>query len=557
MPAKITANEQKLVKVFSDDYLFEIPRYQRPYAWEREQVDELMDDLISALGRDQEEPYFLGSVVLIKEDGKPLSQVVDGQQRLTTLTMLLCVLRELSNESEAADLDKFIREAGNVFQGSKDQFRISLRERDRGFFQTRVQTRGHLENFLNEDSVNFSDSRKLIQGNSKRLKEVLEGLSDGERQDLAKYIIQNCSLVVVSASDRGSAHRIFSVMNDRGLDLSPTDVLKAEVLGGMPSELEEAYAAIWEEIEVDLGRDRFRDLFAHIRMIYRREKQRRGTLEDEFRSAVLNEVAEQEFVDDILAPYAEVYAHIARGEYESSENAQQVNGLLRHLSHLDNFDWIPPAMAYFHHHKGNHQGILRFTQDLERLAYGMFIRRINLNDRIRRYGGLLSAIAQGDNLFGEGSPLQLNSDEKTDILDRLGGDVYNQSRIPMPLLMRLNSLLYDGEPPDNLTWATSIEHVLPQNPSADSEWMRNFQDETERAHWTHRLANLVVLSRRKNARASNWDFHRKKQEYFLRNGTTPFVLTTQVVAQDEWTPAVLERRQRELIDALKKEWRLG
>ena len=92
MPARITATEQHLGKVFSDDYFFEIPLYQRPYAWTTDHVDELLDDLLDAMRRDSESPYFLGSIVLIKDEDNPKSEVVDGQQRLTTLTMLLCVL---------------------------------------------------------------------------------------------------------------------------------------------------------------------------------------------------------------------------------------------------------------------------------------------------------------------------------------------------------------------------------------------------------------------------------------------------------------------------------
>ena len=86
--------------------------------------------------------------------------------------------------------------------------------------------------------------------------------------------------------------------------------------------------------------------------------------------------------------------------------------------------------------------------------------------------------------------------------------------------------------------------------------MKWFQDEDERKQWTHRLANLVLLSRRKNTRASNYEFERKKSEYFQKHGTTTFALTTKVVDESEWTPAILERRQHELIDVLKKEWRL-
>ena len=67
---------------------------------------------------------------------------------------------------------------------------------------------------------------------------------------------------------------------------------------------------------------------------------------------------------------------------------------------------------------------------------------------------------------------------------------------------------------------------------------------------------MVLLSRRKNSSASNLEFETKKTEYFLHGGVSPFALTTQVANESEWTPSVLERRQRRLIAALKREWRL-
>jgi hypothetical protein len=102
----------------------------------------------------------------------------------------------------------------------------------------------------------------------------------------------------------------------------------------------------------------------------------------------------------------------------------------------------------------------------------------------------------------------------------------------------------------------SIEHVLPQSPTECSQWRKWFSDD-QREYWTHRLANLVLLSFRKNTRASNWEFDRKKSEYFQRDGAVPFALTTQVVAEEKWTPTVLERRQIDLIGKLKEEWRLA
>ena len=136
------ASEFALRAVFDDRYLFKIPAYQRPYAWTTEHADELIKDLLQTLREAPAEPYFLGSIILIKSEDLPDSDVVDGQQRLTTLTMLLCVLREISTSDEyTREIDAFIWQAGNKLKGTQDEFRLSLRERDRDFFRTHVQDR--------------------------------------------------------------------------------------------------------------------------------------------------------------------------------------------------------------------------------------------------------------------------------------------------------------------------------------------------------------------------------------------------------------------------------
>jgi len=92
MAEGLTAHEHPLSKIFCSDFQFEIPSYQRSYIWEGEQAGELFDDVLAAMrranGRENAEPYFLGSLVLIKAPGSSQAQVVDGQQRLTTLTCL-------------------------------------------------------------------------------------------------------------------------------------------------------------------------------------------------------------------------------------------------------------------------------------------------------------------------------------------------------------------------------------------------------------------------------------------------------------------------------------
>jgi translation initiation factor 2 beta subunit (eIF-2beta)/eIF-5 len=346
MPETIKASEQNLNAVFSDDYLFEIPVYQRPYAWDTEQVDDLLDDLLYAMRRDGDEPYFLGSIVLIKGDDAH-SQVVDGQQRLTTLTMLLCVLRELADGRVKIDLDRYIRQQGSVIAGTKEVVRFSLRDLDRNFFYANVQSDGGISTLLENAPRTETDSQQRIFENVRYLHEKMSDLDPDERTLMGAFIIQHCYLVVVSTSDMTSAYRIFSVMNDRGLDLSVTDILKAEIIGGILISTEQrAYADKWEDIEQELGRDRFGALFTHIRSVYAKAKQRRA-LQEEFREYVLKQHTATDFIDKMLDQYGDVYKTILGLSDGMVDHGGQASVYLEHLRRLDNDDWIPPAMAFF------------------------------------------------------------------------------------------------------------------------------------------------------------------------------------------------------------------
>ena len=105
-PVNIHGSEYPIKKVFCNDFVFTVPLYQRPYAWTTEHAGELLEDLMAFMGDGNEpveevDPYFLGSVVLIKGDS-PDARIVDGQQRLTTLAILLSALRA-SLEPEFGD----------------------------------------------------------------------------------------------------------------------------------------------------------------------------------------------------------------------------------------------------------------------------------------------------------------------------------------------------------------------------------------------------------------------------------------------------------------------
>ncbi len=555
LKSKIEASEKAIDKVFSNDYSFEIPNYQRPYSWKTDQVGAFIDDIDYFAFQDDDfdelKPYFFGSIVLIKGDD-PTAKVVDGQQRLATLTILFSVLRELLPDLKA-HITKRIYEEGDPLARTKNKFRLSVRERDRDFFNKYIQLDGGLANLPTEESL--TDSQDNIRNNAIYLRQELqEKYTKDKLRWLAQYLVQKCYLVVVSTSDEESAYRIFSVLNDRGMQLSHADILKAEIIGEIPETEQEVYTKKWEDIEQNLGIDQFKDLFAHIRMIHRKVKAKDSILK-EIRDNLKPKERPKEFIDKELIPYSKAFDEIKNTSFESTSNAEKINSYLGWLNQIDNEDWIPPAIIFLAKW-GNKdtKKVKRFLKRLERLAFGLYVMRTNINGRIERYSKILLAIENEDQEALIASFL-FKKREVQSIKDALAGDIYG-TQFTKYLLLRLDADLSEGEARYNYP-IISIEHVLPQNPDDDSEWIELFPDEEEREKLTQCLGNLVLLSRRKNSKAQNYEFERKKSSYFVRDGVSSFALTTDVLNHDQWTPEVISKRQNDLLERCKNIWKLG
>ena len=190
-------------------------------------------------------------------------------------------------------------------------------------------------------------------------------------------------LVVVSTPDLNSAHRIFSVMNARGLDLTPSDIFKSKVIGDVVDQDAAEYADKWEQEEVDLGRDAFADLFGHVRMIFVKERASKVLLQ-EFDEQVLSKYLPgkgREFVDDVLIPYSDAYEHLLTQNYPDDVNWSPVNNWLRRLMQIDNDNWRAPALWALKEHGNDPAYLSDFLRRLERLAASMLLRRVYATPR--------------------------------------------------------------------------------------------------------------------------------------------------------------------------------
>ncbi|RYG71112.1 DUF4357 domain-containing protein [Lentibacillus lipolyticus] len=557
METKLTAQETPLHKVFCDDYLFTVPSVQRPYSWTTDEAGELLDDLLEFIDHygineinvnSVNEPYFLGSIVLVKKDG-PKSKVLDGQQRLTTLTILFSVLRDILSDDYADDIEQMVVQKGSKIKGTKDTYRLHLRKRDDEFLKKYIQEKG-MTHRLSENTAFKTDSQKAIRDNAIYFFDRLNELDEDTLKTLPLVLATLCFIVVVSTPNFDSAFRIFTVLNDRGLDLLPSDIFKAKVIGAIPDDEQDYYTDKWEDVEVSLGRDRFNKLFDHIRMIIQKRKGS-ANYKDEYED-IFSQITGKQFIDNILIPYSEIYLNLV--DYRSFySHRPKIIKLLSLLNRIDNNDWIPIAMYYI---KKYNDRLEEFFSLLEQFAGISMVLRKNFNWRMSKYSQILRQMEKGIDVFSDESLLKISDDDKKAVMEKLNGDVYTELKdtVRRYVLLRLDSLLTNGQPFYDHSVIT-VEHVLPQTPKEDSEWLVNFPETTE---YVHKLGNLVLLTRSKNSQARNYDFHKKKTSYFQsKNGVTTFALTTQVIQEDEWTPYVLEERQRRLINLLRQAWDLN
>ena len=562
MSKKISGAEYPLAKIFSSDFDYAIPSYQRPYAWMEVQAGDLFSDLYDFFVKEKDDTYFLGSIVLIKDEGKPHAEVIDGQQRLTTLTILLAALTQLSTGNIRDAFQRYLCEPGNVLESLPQKPRLTLRERDRAFFEKFVQG-VRLPELIGQDAAQLdNESQRNIRLNAKLFLEKLAEKFGEDREALAKFgafLVQRCFLVAVSTPSQQSAFRVFSVLNSRGLDLLPTDIIKSDIIGNIKSQYkQDEVTERWEELEVQTGRDGFAELFGHIRMIFAKEKARRTLLED-FRDQVIKKFDSPEILmSTVVEPWAEAYLIAKKCQYLSTTNAADVNALLKWLNRIENSDWLPSAIKFMATQGKDAVYVLWFFRKLERLASFMHICGYDVNQRIERYALVLSGLDGKHSLDAPIAGVELTPDEKAKMLQVLDGDIYLlTARRRNHLLLRLDAFLGDGAASYD-TGLLTIEHVLPQTVNPASNWQQIWPEEALRKKWVHRLANLLPLTQKRNSKAQNYDFDLKKSAYFGgKNGVSSYALTTQVLNMTEWTPTVVEQRQLDLIELLSAKWELG
>lgn len=267
--------------IFSNaDSFYQMPIYQRPYSWDKDRVEQLWADIFEAYENHKENPsqdnnYFLGSLVVVKNKNGAYD-VVDGQQRITTLTILFCVLRDLKLDAITAYNKKIQNSIANLVD---DKVRLKL--------TTQLNNQAIFEEYI-LNGINFNELNKNKKDNrflqtASYFKDLIEKVEPNTLNEFVKYLFENTVLIRISCTDESFAIKLFSVLNDRGLDLTSADIIKAHLMHQLDDEKRPQFNEEWKKMETICQQmdESLTNVF-NLYLYYQTGKNPKSSLQDEF-----------------------------------------------------------------------------------------------------------------------------------------------------------------------------------------------------------------------------------------------------------------------------------
>ena len=309
--------------------------------------------------------------------------------------------------------------------------------------------------------------------------------------------------------------------------LSSSDILKAENLKELSAADRTSWATRWEEMETYFGED-FDKFLSHIRTILVKKKQT-TTLLKEFDEFVYSnqeyDRTQKKYVPrtpilrrgrdtfELLYSYYHTYQEVFDTDHSVVTGDYEITNYLKLMETGFGADyWIAPVLDYYR--KYRRWGFVAFLKALDRKLSADWITAATPTVRMENVNAILREIeaSQDSAVLLQSKTFTIN---KSDFERVINGDIYGRS-FAKYLLLKLD-LIYRGSSTPMIPQAiASIEHILPRNPSADSQWVKDFSA-AEREEWTNKLGNLVLISRRKNTSQGNRDYVEKKEKYFEKN----------------------------------------
>ena len=538
MATEIKCEKKVIREIFNMWYC--IPDYQRAYVWDTDQVRDLLDDTISAYRENKEAQYFLGSMVLkINEKSEnnvsyTEYELLDGQQRITTVFLILACMRDMLTDypQYQNSLAGFVYQAEDAILQQPERMRIifNIRSDVRDFVNEHIKPlHGTCDSALLKDKMQAKDVNISIRNMANAMLVAHEFLEENKSDIIGylSYFLNKVLMIYVATEELQDAFQMFTVLNNRGVKLSSSDILKAENLKELSAADRTSWATRWEEMETYFGED-FDKFLSHIRTILVKKKQT-TTLLKEFDEFVYSnqeyDRTQKKYVPrtpilrrgrdtfELLYSYYHTYQEVFDTDHSVVTGDYEITNYLKLMETGFGADyWIAPVLDYYR--KYRRRGFVAFLKALDRKLSTDWITAATPTVRMENVNAILREIeaSQDSAALLQSKTFTIN---KSDFERVINGDIYGRS-FAKYLLLKLD-LIYRGSSTPMIPQAiASIEHILPRNPSADSQWVKDFSA-AEREEWTNKLGNLVLISRRKNTSQGNRDYVEKKEKYFEKN----------------------------------------
>ncbi len=536
--------------------LFNVPKYQREFKWEEDHVRELFDDIENAIA-DQQPEYFLGSIVISK-GASERPDIVDGQQRLASVSILLAAVRDYyvnSGDSENAIFveSKFLLDKNPV---SKEVApRLRLGDADNEFFEKAILGRPNTPERKFKSQQN--SHRRMEAAQKQAAAYVQRMVSSGNRPDeqifaRVTYLEKSARIIIVRVPDEVSAFVIFETLNDRGLTLATTDLIKNYLFGKSGTKLGEVQhrwitmnstitAARDEEAVMDYVRHQWSATNG-----LTREKELFTDIRNKIKNANLSLTYATKLASD-----ARVYAAILNTELDFWNNYGVTAKQHMQAIELIGIDRMRPLVL---------ASLSKFTITEAKKVLQLFvawsvrflITSTNWGTLERQFSEKATQISAG--LITDAKSLRTAMKSYVPVdqdfeVEFSTTSVSNAiSRYLLHVLERSTAGVKQPElvanpNPDEV----SLEHILPKNP-APGTWT-DFEPETTSV-WARKLGNLCLLASDENGAVTNDQFSSKKPVYAKSN----LKLTAEVAGYSKWDAKSIQDRQKKLAQMAVNTW---
>lgn len=576
---KIKAKEYYVKDLLSDKFLFEVPTYQRPYCWTEDNIKQFMDDILDAIHNNKDEygenfdcyePYFVGSIILsakeLKDDGSGVYDIIDGQQRITTMVMLIATIRDLIDSLEYKNiLSSLIYQKANPLMGVRESLRLRVRDKEMDFFRENILEKDGTSNIINLNTMELNDPKqnmvKAVSTFIEKFKDEDGIIDESLLNTFIMYLLQRVVLVSMITDSFTSAFKLFNVINARGLPLTNADLLKSDNLRAIEEHKQDQYAELWENCEDDIGREKLEMLIGFIRGI-KLKKKASNTIFEEFTRKIFEKEPKfrgKNFITylcDIKEIY-EKYILEAKLDIEDKKYSEYYSNLMGIMRDFIPFnEWMSAVISFVYKYR-NDQALCYFIKALERKIAVDWINGLSFSERTTRIYKIISLIEQSDNYNEVLRSPMLNGDvrqSKSFLYNSLNDlDFYTKGRmiIPKYVLIRMDmERCIENNIKIDYTDKIIIEHILPRRPN-NPYWKDRFSS-NDRGIWANRLGNLALINGSKSSQYAGKDFDQKIKSYVVKKGD--FSINQDIFNEKEWNVKALSKRQEKLIEQAMKLW---